>query len=115
MHIVPLPSDEGQRPRPSRRRSPRRTVLTEPARRRVRAALENLVRAYGSAPCAAEVMGLSYNTVKNVRRGHRPPGAAFALHVAAAAGIPLERLLTGKLVSADRCPTCGAALRGGAA
>jgi hypothetical protein len=74
---------------------------------RLRAALRNLRKAYGSWACLAEVMGMSLWSIQGIARGRDNGSPSTAQRAAKAAGITVEQLLGGP-VSADRCPTCGA-------
>ncbi len=85
--------------------------LTADETRHARAALRNTVRAYGSASCLADAMGLPVTTV--TRAGCRSFSGTFAIRLARAAGVSVEAMLSGALNAAGRCPTCGH-LAGGA-
>lgn len=90
----------------------RRHQLTDDEVKRLRVATRNLIRAYGSAECLAEVSGVALDTlygIGNMRFGR--PGMATAVKIAKSAGVTAEQLLSGKLALADRCPTCGAERR----
>lgn len=102
------PAPEGQDPPVRRRYAKRRTILTPTQAQRVRAALRNAVLVYGSASCLAEVMDVSVYAVRNVRSGYRGPSLAFTTRLARATGTTPEALLNPGLLSAARCPHCGA-------
>lgn len=100
------PAREGQATRPPRH--PKTVMsLTDPERRALRIALKNLRRAFGSWSCLAEVLGVSAASVEAVANGHDRGSPGLALRAARASGVPIERILSGKLAAADRCPTCG--------
>jgi hypothetical protein len=101
------PAPEGQGPRtPKGRRRRDMHSLTRDERRHLRAALENLHRAYGTWACLAEVMGVSTNTLTGNYEGS--PG--LALRAARAGGMSVEAVLSGVLSAAGRCETCGSRL-----
>ena len=96
-------------PKPPRAR---RHQLTDAEVKRVRAATRNLIRALGSVECLSEVTRLAVDTlygIGNLRHGR--PGMASALKITRAAGIPVEKLLSGQLGEAGACPTCSAPVR----
>jgi transcriptional regulator with XRE-family HTH domain len=67
---------------------------------------------YGSTEKLAAASGLSVNTLNHIASG-RHPSAGVALALARLAGTTVDRVLSGKPASADRCPTCGAKREGG--
>jgi hypothetical protein len=95
--------------KPSRRRDVGRRQLTDDQIRQVRLAVRNLVRAYGSVPCLAEVTGLAPATIYELRkrRDKDRPGLLIATRVARAAGMTVEQLLAGRLIDTSACPACG--------
>jgi hypothetical protein len=96
-------------PKPRRARGHQ---LTDEEVKRVRAATGNLIRAYGSVECVSAVTGLAVDTlyeIGNLRSGR--PGMASAVKIARAAGMPVEKLLSGRLSEAGACPTCSAPAR----
>jgi hypothetical protein len=100
-------------PKPRRRRDAGRRQLSDAQVGRLRLAARNLVRAYGSVDCLADVTGLAPATIRELRkrRDKDRPGLLIATRIAEAAGMTVEQLLTGRLGLADRCPTCGALRR----
>ena len=106
------PAPEGQGSRTSKRRR-RRDVhsLTHDEKRHLRAALQNLRRAYGTWACLADVMGVSLHALTS----HASGSPGLALRAARAGGMSVEAVLTGALSSAGRCETCGSRIGHGAA
>lgn len=101
------PALQGQGTRaPSRR--PLSPVLTESQQARVRALLRNLRAAYGSWSCLAEVTGIKAGSLSCT--ASHPRRASFSLvhRLAKAIGMPVDEILSTRLVSVDACPTCGA-------
>jgi hypothetical protein len=105
MQLYLIPPDGGQGERVPTRRRPCLS-LTPTQRKRLRAALRNLRKAYGSWSCLAEVMGMAVDSLKGIAYGRDSGSPGTAQRAAKAAGIPVEQLLGG-LAAADRCPTCG--------
>ena len=106
------PPRGGQGIDPPRRRKGARSVsllLTAEEMRHVRAAARAACRAYGGADVLAAVMGVPIQTMHGatIPSACRPLSGTFAIRLAAAAGISVEAVLTGKLNAAGRCPTCG--------
>lgn len=104
-----LVKEKPETPKPRRVRGHQ---LTDEEVKRVRAATRNLIRALGSVECLSEVTGLAVDTlygIGNLRHGR--PGMASAVKIAKAAGMPVEKLLSGRLGLADQCPTCSAPVR----
>ncbi|MRG90493.1 transcriptional regulator [Polyangium spumosum] len=102
------PSREGQDGgRPSRRRPKKnpKLSLSSAERARLRAAIRNLRRAFGSYPCFAAATGLSLSTVEKAGSTGRV-SLGFVLAVARSVGSTVERLI-GPPVVADACPLCG--------
>lgn len=103
--VHPAP-DGGQAPRPPKGRRSAALLLTPEEVRHFRAALRNIIRAFGSTACLAAAVGLPVDTLYGAAR--RPLSAALALRVARAAGMHVEALLSGQLSEAGRCQACGA-------
>ena len=103
LRLVPPPSEGKGSRTPKRRR--RRDVhsLTRDEQRHLRAALQNLRRAFGSWPCLADAMGVSLSTLAGSKAGS--PG--LALRAARASGMSVEAILSGTVSAAGRCSTCG--------
>ncbi|WP_437836663.1 helix-turn-helix domain-containing protein [Sorangium sp. So ce1153] len=105
MQLYLIPPDGGQGERVPPRRRPCLS-LTPVQRKRLRAALRNLRKAYGSWSCLAEVMGMAVDSLKGIAYGRDSGSPGTAQRAAKAAGVTVEQLLGG-LTAADRCPTCG--------
>ncbi len=103
------PAPVGQDP-PKRRKGHHAPALslTDEEARRVRVALKNLRRSFGSWACLATAMGVPEDTLTSVayERKHRPTGT-FAVRLAKAAGVSVESVLAGTIASVETCPTCG--------
>ncbi len=95
-------------PRPKGARSAALSLSSEEVRR-VRAALTNASLAYGGVDVLASVMGVPPASLYRVKC--RRPSGTLAIRLAAAARVPVEVMLSGKLAVARRAP----APRGGAA
>ncbi len=102
LRLVPPPS-EGKGSRTPKRRRREVHSLTHDEKRHLRAALQNLRRAYGTWACLAEVMGVSRNALVSNYEGS--PG--LALRAARAGGMSVEAVLSGTLSAAGRCEACG--------
>ena len=87
-----------ENPKPPRMR---RHQLTDPEVKRIRATTKNLIRPYGSVRCLSG--------------DHRArlgcPGMASAIKIGRVTGVPIEKLLSGRLTKAGACPTCSAPVR----
>jgi DNA-binding XRE family transcriptional regulator len=81
--------------------------LTDDERRLLRAAIKNLRVRLGSWRALSEAVGLSENTLRGIAKGADFGSVKVALKVARVARIPVDVLLAGRIVPADRCPTCG--------
>jgi hypothetical protein len=92
------PSPRPQRSHPNR--------LTREQRERLLLALQGLRRKYGTWALLAAEMGVCRDTLKGVKGG-RSGSMATVVRAAQLACIPVERLLSGELATADRCPYCG--------
>jgi hypothetical protein len=104
LHLV-----KDEPPTPRHRRDRGRRQLTDVQVQRLKLTTRNLVRAYGSPDCLAEVTGLAVDTIHDLqgrRRGRF--GTLTAMRIAKAAGVTVEHLLSGKFTLANQCPTCGA-------
>lgn len=101
------PASQGKDPRPPKGcRSPALFPTPEESDR-LRAALRNLRRAYGTWSCLAEVMGVPVKTLMGVI-GRRTPGSyGIAIRAARAGGIPVEQILSPGVAVAGRCALCG--------
>jgi hypothetical protein len=56
----------------------------------------------------ATVIGVPVGTLYNLSSCGRAPSGVLVIRLAAAAGLTVEAVLSGKLSEAGRCPTCGA-------
>lgn len=92
------------KPVPLVRKPPPR--LTPEQRERLALALDGLHRAYGTWYALAAEMGMSIDALKKVRVG-KTGSMATVVRAAELAGVSVERLLTGGIVEAGRCPHCG--------
>jgi hypothetical protein len=81
-------------------------ALTEDERRHLQAALKNLRAAFGTWSCLAAAMGVNLTTLQNGAFKRGKGSALLAWRAAQASGIPVEQILTGKLVEAGACPLC---------
>ncbi|MBK9263655.1 MAG: transcriptional regulator [Polyangiaceae bacterium] len=99
------PPKEGQEKRARRRKNPRLS-LTSAERTRLRAAVRNLARAFGSYECLAVVVGVPKHSLHHVGSTSKV-SYAFAVAIARAVGMTVDQLI-GPLASVDVCPTCGA-------
>ncbi|WP_437833820.1 transcriptional regulator [Sorangium sp. So ce1153] len=107
MQLYLIPPGGGQGEGAPARNRPRPCLsLTPIQRKRLRAALRNLRKAYGSWSCLAEVMGMAVDSLKGIAYGRDSGSPGTAQRAAKAAGVTVEQLLGG-LVVADRCPSCG--------
>ena len=116
LRVVPPPGQGTDPPRRRQRPAPA-LLLTDEEARHVRAGLRNLRTKFGSWKLLGAAMGVPRHTLQSAaslkaNRRHRP-SAALALRAAQAGGMPIERLLSGIVLDANACPTCGSA-RGGA-
>jgi hypothetical protein len=100
------PNDAGQEKRPPKNSKPCRS-LTDAERKQLRVLLRNLHRHFGSWPCLAEAMGVRWRALSSIASGKRRGSPGILLRAARIAGLPVERVLSGKLDLAGRCPTCG--------
>ena len=97
------------KPAPPKPRRVRRHQLTDAEVKRLGVATRNLIRAYGSTKCLAEVTGLSIDTLLHAGSiGRKRCGMPTAAKIAKAAGMTVEQLLAGRLAEVGTCPTCGA-------
>ena len=53
-------------------------------------------------------MGVPVDTLYTAKGSRRAPSGILAIRLAAAAGVTVEAVLSGKLADAGSCPTCGA-------
>ncbi|MDC0747791.1 hypothetical protein [Polyangium mundeleinium] len=100
--VHPAPRGQGTRP-PSGRKSPA-LLPTSEERRRIRATIRNIARAYGGVDVLAAVVGIHRATL--IRAGQQA-SYAVAVLVARAGGIPVEQVLTGRPHVAGACALCG--------
>ncbi len=104
---------DGRKP-PTRRTRPSSSLLLTPDEaRHAQAAIRAAARAYGGFDVLASVVGVPRATLYQAASKHRRPSGILVIRLAAAAGLAVEAMLSGKLTDAARCPTCGAK-RGGA-
>lgn len=104
------PADpQGQEKRTRKRYTPRNGAFypTPQESARIRAAIRNLIRAYGSRSCLAAVLGVRPVLLTEVVCRKTPGSYGLAIMLARAAGTSLEALLS-PLKIVDVCPTCGA-------
>lgn len=103
------PQREGQDPPSARRKGtkPDALSLTPEERRHVRAALRNTARAYGGLDVLAVVLEVPIKTLYRIGVPSRGISGTFAIRLARAAGVSVEAVLTGAVVTAGRCVTCG--------
>lgn len=99
------PHDKGQEKHPSRRKSPR-LCITSAERARLRAAVRNLAKAFGSYECLAAVVGVPKHSLHHAGSTGKV-SHSFAVAIARAVGMTVDQLI-GPLASVDVCPTCGA-------
>lgn len=100
--VHPAPRGQGTRP-PAGRKSPH-LYPTRDERRRIRAVERNIARAYGGRDVLASVMGVSPDTLNNIRRG---TSYGIAVLLARAGGISVEQVLSGRPHVAGACALCG--------
>ena len=108
--VSPVPEGNGA-DLPKRRKSARSPslMLSADEARHVRATLAAAARAYGGMDVLATVLGVRVTTLYNATNTRRPsPCGTLAIRLAAAAGLTVEAVLSGKLTEAGTCPTCGA-------
>jgi len=100
------PNDGGQQTRPSRGKKPCFSLTPEESSR-LRVVLNNLHRFYRTWDELARAMGVCREAVTRVASGRHPGSPALLLRAARVSGLPLERILSGTLTIAGRCPVCG--------
>lgn len=84
---------------PKRRRRSDALKLTPDEVKAVRTALRKLRRAFGSFHTLSAKTGIPANTLRRAVNPNRtPPSGTLAIRLAAAAGVPVEVLLGGKVV-----------------
>ena len=112
--VSPAPEGQGTGT-PKRRRGSRSPslFLTPDEVRHAQAAIRAAARAYGGQDVLATVLGIPVHTLQQAASRGRSPSGILVIRLAAAAGLTVEAVLSGKLTEAGRCPTCGAK-RGGA-
>lgn len=71
--------------------------LTREEAQRVRTATRKIAAARGGFVALAVAIGVSTSAVYHAANPKRRPSLAFAVRLAAVAGVPVEALLTGKL------------------
>ena len=109
LHVVPTPGQEN--PRPPKRRGPSDALILSPDEtRHVKAALKGMRRTFGTWAAAGAAMGVPGGTLSSAatKRGYQPSGT-LVIRMAKAAGTTAEAILTGAIVKAGTCPTCGKA------
>jgi transcriptional regulator with XRE-family HTH domain len=67
--------------------------------------IRNLKRTHAWA-YLAEKTGYTEGTLSGVLHGHFNASYRMAIEVARVAGVSIDQILNGGMVSADRCPTC---------
>jgi zinc transporter ZupT len=99
--------DDGRKP-PSRRHRPSTALLLTPEEtRHAKNALRATARAYGGVDVLATVIGVPAATIYQAASKRRRPSGILVIRLAAAAGMSVEAVLSGKLTEAGRCPACG--------
>lgn len=102
------PAPEGQGSRTPKGRKALALFLTLDERRHLRAALQNLRRAFGTWACLADAMGVREKLLEKAATYSNPQGSpALALRTAKVSGMSVEAILSGTLTTAGRCETCG--------
>jgi hypothetical protein len=103
--VHPAPAGNATDP-PKRKRGPAPALsLTAEEARHLRVATRNIARTHGSLRRLAAVLGVQPGTLS---RTARLPSAGLAVALARVHGLSIDALLSGKLVQAGSCPTCGA-------
>jgi hypothetical protein len=92
---------------PEHRRRADAFKLTREEAQRVRTATRKIAAARGGFVALAVAIGVSTSIVYHAANPKRRPSLAFAVRLAAVAGVPVEVILTGKLVVAP--PVIGVA------
>ena len=89
---------------PARQKGRPSDLLTPNAeeQKRIRAAIQNVARAYGGRDVLASVMGISIVTLGKKRHSY-----AVAVLLARAAGVPVEQILSPGLTDVRSCSVCG--------
>lgn len=98
------PSKEGQEKRARKVHDRSRFNATPEEQKRIRAAIQNIARAFGGKDVLASIMGISEKSLYGRKRDR---SYSFALLLARAAGIPVEQLLSGQPHVAGSCALCG--------
>jgi hypothetical protein len=102
--VHPSPGGNGP-PAPARRRRPAPSLsLTEDEARHARTAIRGAARVLGSLAKLAALIGVRGTILTKKSRPH--PGLVLA--VSRVAKLSLDAMLSGKLVDAGTCPSCGA-------
>jgi hypothetical protein len=111
------PAPAGQGPVTPKGRHSAALRLTEPERRHLAIALQNLRLGFGTWACLADAMGVREEMLKKAGVPHNNKGGspALALVVARIAGTSVEAILSGTLSAAGRCHACGHRLGHGTA
>ncbi len=89
-----------------------RHELTTREQANVRVVLRALSVRHGGMALFAARFGLSYEHMRKVLYGVAPAGAATAIRVAHAAGVPVDDVLSGRYPGSDVCRHCGHAIDG---
>jgi len=101
MSHVDRPETPGQGPVPFDAPEPRTKSdafkLTREEAQRVRTATRKIAAARGGFLALAVAIGVSMSAVYHAANPKRRPSLAFAVRLAAVAGVPVEVILTGKL------------------
>ncbi|MDC0745353.1 transcriptional regulator [Polyangium mundeleinium] len=100
--VHPAPRGQGTRP-PKGRKSPS-LLPTSEERKRIRATIRNVARAYGGLDVLAAVVGVHRTTLI---RAAESTSYAVAVLLARAAGIPVEQVLAGRPHVVGACALCG--------
>lgn len=104
------PPSGGQGGDPPRRRHRGKSPafsLTHDERQRLAAALRGLRARMGTWQRVAAAMGVAARSIAGVACGMHRGTAAMVLLTARVGGTTVERILSGELIAADKCPHCG--------
>jgi hypothetical protein len=95
--------DDGSNTPARRRHYPAVSLyLAEDEARHARAAIRGVAKTYGSLAKLAVALGVRISTLYKKR-----PSPGLVLAVARLTGLSVDEMLAGRLVDADRCPSCG--------
>jgi len=107
MTLLLVPPSGGQGPSTPKGRHSPALYLSDAEALRVRNVIRGMRSHLGSLARVADATGLRPDMIKSVSGGRYPASPGVALAVARALRIPVERVLSGKLEAAGKCPTCG--------